>query len=75
MSVSGGSVTEATISGLTASTTYSIEVGAVTGEDRIGVYSTPILKRLIVSTLHVVAWTTTSYVWTHFHNRSIVCVC
>ena len=42
MSVSGGSVTEATISGLTPSTTYSIEVGAVTGEDRIGVYSTPI---------------------------------
>ena len=42
MSVSGGSVTEATISGLTPSTTYSIEVAAVTGGDRIGVYSTPI---------------------------------
>ena len=45
MSVSGGSVTEATISGLTASTTYSIEVAAVTGENRIGVYSSPIFKK------------------------------
>ena len=44
MRVSGGSVNEATISGLTASTTYSIEVAAVTGGDRIGVYSSPIFK-------------------------------
>ena len=39
------SVTEATISGLTPSTTYSIEVAAVTGENRIGVYSSPIFKK------------------------------
>ena len=45
MNVSGGSVTEATISGLTASTTYSIEVAAVTGENRIGVYSSPTFKK------------------------------
>ena len=32
------------ISGLSASTTYSIEVAAVTGEDRIGVYRSPIFK-------------------------------
>ena len=42
VSVSGGSVTEATISGLTPSTTYSIEVAAVTGVNRIGVYSSPV---------------------------------
>ena len=42
ISVSGGSTTEATISGLTPSTTYSIEMAAVTGEDRIGVYSLPL---------------------------------
>ena len=41
MSVSGGNVTEATISGLTASTTYYIEVAAVTGANAIGVYSSP----------------------------------
>ena len=44
MSVSGGSVTDATISELTLSTTYSIEVAAVTGVDHIGVYSSPIFK-------------------------------
>ena len=38
MSISGGSVTEATISGLTPSTTYSIEVAAVNGAGT-GVYS------------------------------------
>ena len=42
VSISGGDVIEATISGLTPSTIYSIEVAAVTGEDRIGVYSSPI---------------------------------
>ena len=42
MSVSGDSVTEATLSELTPSTTYSIEVAAVTGQDRIGVYSLPL---------------------------------
>ena len=42
MSISGGDVIEATISGLTPSTIYSIEVAAVTGEDRIGVYSSSI---------------------------------
>ena len=40
MSVSGCSVTEATISGLTPSTTYSIEVAAVNSAG-IGVYSDP----------------------------------
>ena len=40
--VSGDSVTEATLSELIPSTTYSIEVAAVTGEDRIGVYSLPL---------------------------------
>ena len=44
VSVSGGSVTEASISGLTPSTTYSIKVAAVTGENRIGVYSSPITR-------------------------------
>ena len=38
MSVSGGSVTEVTISGLTPSTTYSIEVAAVNSAG-VGVYS------------------------------------
>ena len=42
LSVSGGNVNESTISGLTPSTNYSIEVAAVTGEDRIGVYSSSI---------------------------------
>ena len=42
MSVSGDSVTEATLSELIPSTTYSIEVAAVTGEDCIGVYSLPL---------------------------------
>ena len=42
VSVSGGSATEATLSELTPSTTYSIEVAAVTGENRIGVYSLPL---------------------------------
>ena len=41
MRVSGGSVTEATISGLTASTTYSFEVAAVNSAGT-GVYSGPI---------------------------------
>ena len=41
MSVSGGSVTEATISGLTPSTTYSIEVAAVNSAG-IGEYSAAI---------------------------------
>ena len=40
MSVSGGSVTEATISELTLSTTYSIEVAAVNSAGT-GVYSSP----------------------------------
>ena len=40
MSVSGGSATEATISGLTPSTTYSIEVATVNSAG-IGVYSDP----------------------------------
>ena len=40
MSVSGGSVTEATISGLTPSTIYSIEVAVVNGAG-IGAYSDP----------------------------------
>ena len=44
VSISGGSVTVATISELIPSTTYSIEVAAVTGEDRIGVYSLPLSK-------------------------------
>ena len=39
MSVSGGSVTEAIISGLSLSTTYSIEVAAVNSVG-IGTYST-----------------------------------
>ena len=38
MSVSGGSVTEATISSLMSSTTYSIQVAAVNSAS-IGVYS------------------------------------
>ena len=38
MSVSGGSVTEATISSLMSSTTYSIQVAAVNSAG-IGVYS------------------------------------
>ena len=42
MSISGGDVIEATLSELAQSTTYSIEVAAVTGEDRIGVYSSSI---------------------------------
>ena len=40
MPVSGGSVTEATISGLTPSTNYSIEVAAVNNVST-GVYSDP----------------------------------
>ena len=44
VSISGGSVTEATISGLTPSTIYSIEVAAVTGEDHIGVYSSSMVS-------------------------------
>ena len=40
MSVSGGSVTEATISSLMSSTTYSIQVAAVNSIS-IGVYSDP----------------------------------
>ena len=44
MSVSGGSVTEATISGLIPSTAYSIEVAAVTGDNYVGVYSSPIIE-------------------------------
>ena len=38
VSVSGG---DATISGLSLSTEYSIEVAAVSGEYSIGVYSSP----------------------------------
>ena len=43
-SVSGGNTRQTTISELTASTIYSIEVAAVTGVDHIGVYSSPIFK-------------------------------
>ena len=42
MSVSGGRVTEATISELTLSTEYTIEVAAVTGGNIIAVYSSSI---------------------------------
>ena len=42
VSVSGGSVTEATISGLTPFTTYSIEVAAVNSAGT-GVYSSPVI--------------------------------
>ena len=42
MSVSGGSVTEATISSLMSSTTYSIQVAAVNSAG-IGVYSDPLI--------------------------------
>ena len=42
LSVSGGSVTEATISGLTPSTNYSIEVAAVNSAGT-GVYSDPLV--------------------------------
>ena len=45
MSVSGGSVTEATISSLMSSTTYSIQVAAVNSAGT-GVYS----ERVIVET-------------------------
>ena len=41
MSVSGGSVTEATISSLMSFTTYSIQVAAVNSAG-IGLYSSPI---------------------------------
>ena len=41
MSVTGWNATEATISGLTASTSYSIEVAAVNSVG-IGVYNSPI---------------------------------
>ena len=41
MSVSGGSITETTISGLTPTITYSIEVAAVNSAGN-GVYSSPI---------------------------------
>ena len=44
MSVSGGSVTEATISGLTPFTIYSIEVAAVNSIGT-GVYSNPIIAK------------------------------
>ena len=37
--VSGSSVTEATISGLSFSTEYSIEIAAIVGGNVIGVYS------------------------------------
>ena len=43
MNVSGGSVTEATISGLTLSTTYSIEVAAVNSAGT-GAYSDVIMN-------------------------------
>ena len=42
MSFSGGSVTETTISGLTPSTTYSIEVAAVNNVST-GKYSGPVI--------------------------------
>ena len=43
MSVSGGSITEATISGLTPSTTYSTEVAAVNGAGT-GVYANTVAR-------------------------------
>ena len=43
MSVSGGSVTEATISSLMSSTTYSIQVAAVNSAG-IGMYSGPVTE-------------------------------
>ena len=39
MSVSGASVTEATISGLRFSTEYFIEIAAISGGNMIGAYS------------------------------------
>ena len=48
MSVSGGSVTEATISGLTPSTNYSIEVAAVNNIGT-GVYSSPMIAETHMS--------------------------
>ena len=53
MSVSGGSVTEATISELTLSTEYTIEVAAVTGGNNIGVYSLSISAET-TGELHVI---------------------
>ena len=53
MSVSGGSVTEATISELTLSTEYTIEVAAVTGGNNIGVYSSSISAET-TGELHVI---------------------
>ena len=41
-SVTGGSVSQTTIMNLMAATTYSIEVAAVTGGSRVGVYSPPV---------------------------------
>ena len=73
MSVSGGSVTAATISGLTASTNYSIEVAAVTGANAVGMYSSPsITTETDGEHIKWYKWTT---ILLNFHNRSIVYIC
>ena len=62
MSVSGGSVTEATISSLMSSTTYSIQVAAVNSADT-GVYS----ARVIVETSE------SKYIHINFHKVNVLC--
>ena len=51
MPVSGGSATEATISGLMPSTTYSIQVAAVTSAGT-GPYSDPVVHTIQLSQSH-----------------------
>ena len=64
MSVSGGSVTEATISSLMSSTTYSIEVAAVNSAGT-GVYS----DLLIVQTESEYNLTHLHVLWIYMHRH------
>ena len=72
MSVSGGSVTEATISELTLSTEYTIEVAAVTGGNNIGVYSSSISAET-TGELHGVFIYILKTLFFLMLNRSFVC--
>ena len=71
--VSGGDTTQTTISGLTSSTTYSIEVAAVTGANAVGMYSSSsITTETDGEHIKWYKWTT---ILLNFHNRSIVYIC
>ena len=57
MSVSGGNVTETTISSLMPSTTYSIQVAAVNSAG-VGVYSDPLVIETLPSKTHIYLYST-----------------